>query len=1085
MFNETLPIASFRDVIVGSVREHPVTIVVAETGAGKSTQVPQVLLAEGYNLVVTQPRRLAARTVAARVAEEFGSPLGDVVGFRTAYERQDSEATRCLFVTDGLALVRELMGAGNHGVLVIDEVHEWNLNIEVLVAWAKRQIDAGSPFKVVLMSATLEADRLSAYFGGAPIVNVPGRTFPVAEQTPAGSELEDDVAALLQRGRNVLVFQPGKREIGETIAELTRRAVLGLLNAEILPLHGELTPEEQARCFRTYGRAKVVVATNVAQTSVTIADIDAVVDAGTERRIELVDGIEGLYLKAISLADREQRKGRAGRTKPGVYIDWCPTTYRLEFPLAEILRVRLDQTVLRLAEAGIDAEELRFFHQPDVAEIHEAKRALVALGCMDANGVVTRVGRRVAKLPISVKYGRMIVEAERLGVVDDLVTVAAIMEQGGIVARVCPTHKREGNRECRCWQRLAAGETGSDMVAQLLAYKACGSMTREEMREGGIFVKAFYQAKEKRRHLADALRGKVKEFSSGGRREDILKAICAGMVDHLYRSEGGNYYRNGGGSRELGRESVVVSARWLVGEPWDLQIQTRRGPRVLALVKMASAVDPTWLAEVAPQLVDTKLRDYRYSPERELVVVDEVTIFNGQETEAAVVEARICAEATAALAWALVSGRTGHPAEAHNAEVRATLNDLYLRSDGRVQPLSDQQLQAFYVERIGESKSLAEIAGLELELALDDYAPAALREEIDQACPKTIAVDGLELNVAYQRGYAPKVTLPSQFVDTGVWKTLSDEDIVLPDGRMVSLEVTFESWDRHIYANVSELKAGVREYLNRQQWSVWRTRPEITLPVVTEESAEIPPITEAAYGADALTGETLLGFGTTVVNQSRYYITDPYFRGEWFRVQADAIAARDRAVAAIDEIRAAVVAQRHLVTVKARAEAVRVQVVGLYNEFYSDLGYDLRDRLYYGQSVPSYGGAEAVEAWIVKAEALAAEAEAAVATIRRSRQEAAERLLAARDRAEELRAQAQRLLDEHGEDLGDEENDQLNRISGDFLPTSIERLEEWTSRATAIIAKVEDILKRPAGGWHSEDEAADAIAALAAKFGKH
>jgi HrpA-like RNA helicase len=151
MSNTTLPVYAQRDEIVSTVKTNPVTIITAETGAGKSTQVPQYLLEEGYDLVVTQPRRLAARTVAARVAEEFGTPFGEVVGFRTAYEQQCSEATRCLFVTDGLALVRELMGVGRHTVLVLDEVHEWNLNIEILVAWAKRQIEEGVDFKVVLL----------------------------------------------------------------------------------------------------------------------------------------------------------------------------------------------------------------------------------------------------------------------------------------------------------------------------------------------------------------------------------------------------------------------------------------------------------------------------------------------------------------------------------------------------------------------------------------------------------------------------------------------------------------------------------------------------------------------------------------------------------------------------------------------------------------------------------------------------------------------------------------------------------------------------------------------------------------------
>ena len=332
MSNATLPIAAFRNEIVDAIQINPVTILTAETGAGKSTQVAQYLLEEGCNLVTTQPRRLAARTVAERVADEYDTPLGEIVGFRTAYERKDSDATRCLFVTDGLALVRELMGRGPQ-VLVIDEVHEWNLNIEVLVAWAKHQMKRGVDFKVVLMSATLEAQRLSDYFDGAPVIDVPGRTFPVEELAPSGSKLEDDVVKLLRQGRNVLVFQPGKREIEETVSYLQG---LSDLNAEILPLHGGLTPDEQKKCFRSYGRPKCIVATNVAQTSITIPDIDGVVDSGLERRQELRDGVEGLYLGAISWADREQRKGRAGRTKSGVYIDWCPIdeAERLEFPEA-------------------------------------------------------------------------------------------------------------------------------------------------------------------------------------------------------------------------------------------------------------------------------------------------------------------------------------------------------------------------------------------------------------------------------------------------------------------------------------------------------------------------------------------------------------------------------------------------------------------------------------------------------------------------------------------------------------------------------------------------------------------------------
>ena len=629
MSNTTLPVFALRNLIVSTVHNNPVTIITAETGAGKSTQVPQYLLEEGFDLVVTQPRRLAARTVAARVAQEFGTPFGDVVGFRTAYERQCSDATRCLFVTDGLALVSELMGGGRGTVLVIDEVHEWNLNIEVLVAWAKFQIGLGVSFKVVLMSATMEAERLSEYFDNAPIIDVPGRTFPVEEMAPA-YRMEDDVVSLLRQGRNVLAFQPGKSEIEAMIGYLKGFADL---NAEILPLYGELTADEQAKCFAPYGRPKCVVATNVAQTSVTIPDIDAVVDSGMERRVELVEGIEGLYLRPISHADAAQRKGRAGRTKPGLYVDHCPEDDRLAFPLAEILRVRLDQAVLRLAESGIDMEVLRFFHQPDLTEIHEAKRALVALGCMEESGRVTPIGRRVAKMPVSVKYARMVVEAARLGVVDDVVTVAAILEQGGITARVCPKHRKYGEKNCTCWRQMAPGNDISDALAQLQVYKACGDMKPDDMRENGVFVKAYFQAKEKRGHLAKALKGSV-AFGSTGKLDDILRAVCAGMVDHLYHGQGRNF-QNADGNRELARESVVTSnwgtTTWVIGEPFDLEIPVRGGTRTLYLLRMATRVSVAWLTEVAPQLVSTRTgTNPRYDMDQDEVVSTTETWFNGQ-----------------------------------------------------------------------------------------------------------------------------------------------------------------------------------------------------------------------------------------------------------------------------------------------------------------------------------------------------------------------------------------------------------------------------------------------------------------------
>lgn len=416
------------------------------------------------------------------------------------------------------------------------------------------------------------------------------------------------------------------------------------VNAEILPLHGQLTAQEQSMCFKHYGRPKVVVSTNVAQTSVTIDDIDAIVDSGMERRIELVDGVEGLYLKPISLADATQRKGRAGRTKEGIYIDHCGAMDRPDFPVAEILRKRLDQTVLRLAIAGFDMEEMEFFHQPYKSDIHDARRTLVGLGCMNAEGLVTKIGKLVNRLPVSVQYARMLVEADRLGVVDDVLTVAAIMEMGGIT--VPPPSRNRPNRPD--WRRMVPDEHESDVMGQLSVWEQAGNMTKEEMYERGISLRDYFQAKEIRRHLAQAVR-QFFQFGSTGRREDILKAVCAGMVDHLYKGSYGRYTNGDSVERELGSASCIRSAEWLIGNPFDLQIPMRKGMLTLKLIGLASKVNPMWLIEVAPQLVEKKTGlNPRYDADMDTVVsttqvffnnaiVKEEVVADGQHPEAATV----------------------------------------------------------------------------------------------------------------------------------------------------------------------------------------------------------------------------------------------------------------------------------------------------------------------------------------------------------------------------------------------------------------------------------------------------------------
>lgn len=597
--NKGLPIAEFKGEILQSVQKNQVTIIVADTGAGKSTQVPQYLLHAGYEVVVTQPRRLAAQKVAKRTAEEYSCKLGDAIGFKTAYEQNYSPRTKSLFVTDGLALVRELIGARKPGtILVIDEVHEWNINVEVLIGYIKHLLKTDKTLKVVLMSATLESEALSKHFDDAPVINVPGRLFPIEDRSPRGNILQDTLA-LLREGRNVLVFQPGKAEIEEMTQELRATGV----HAEILPLHADLSSDEQDRCFKVYSRPKCVIATNVAQTSITIEDIDAVVDSGMERRIELDSGVQGLYLKPISFADSKQRRGRGGRCRDGIYIDHCPARpdERLEFPKAEILRTLLDQTLLRLAQQGFDAGELEFFHQPDRKAILEAKENLKLIGCMNENGHVTPVGKLVAQLPIEVRYGRMLVEARRLGVLSDVLTIVAILEVGGITDRKNPA-----------WKYLCSAERQSDLLAQLVIYKQCIGKPPQWIRENGIHGKSLAKAREIRGHIADTMRNTPLESTGDGR--DIIKAITAGFIGQVFMRESFEFkhlnlnrkstdqlgYQ---AERRLDKDSVVNYQRFsslLVGIPFDLPLKD--GP-VLKLVNMATVVSIEILEEVAPQLL--------------------------------------------------------------------------------------------------------------------------------------------------------------------------------------------------------------------------------------------------------------------------------------------------------------------------------------------------------------------------------------------------------------------------------------------------------------------------------------------------
>lgn len=612
--NTSLPIYNYMNKITEAIKNHAVTIITAETGSGKSTQVPQYAHNAGYDVVVTEPRRMAAWSLAERVAEEMETPLGETVGFRTALERNDSQNTSILYCTDGLELVRSLTDTKNKPkVLIIDEVHEWNSNIETLIGWSKKKIEEGWCTKVVIMSATLERESLEKYFGeDVYSLEVPGRLFPVSFEERSEMHLISAIAEMVSEKRNTLVFVHGKKEIAEVMKQLSSNNV----KAKVLPLHGELDSEEQKKCFHSYSVPKVVVATNVAQTSITIPDIDAVVDTGKERRLETHDGIQGLFLRDTSKADCMQRKGRAGRTKEGKYI-LCSDTYfkdREEFSVPEIQRCLLDQTVLRLATIGIDAVEFPFFHQPKVEELVRAKETLINLGALKEDNTVTPIGYKMAKMPVGVQSARMIIEAERYGVTEEVIKIASIVEIGTLLSKDASYDSFTRERE-------------SDLLAELDVWNALQEMGFIKFDEVGINKKTFFRIKEHIKRMHEALKGVV-EITSSDDRKAIKMACMAGMINHVYKNTGYGYVNGDGVSRQLDRRSCLYGPSLVVGKPRIIEFKDRYGwKRTMDLVTIATKVTAEELKEIAPQFITEEETDCYYSSYEDAVKVTKVTYF--------------------------------------------------------------------------------------------------------------------------------------------------------------------------------------------------------------------------------------------------------------------------------------------------------------------------------------------------------------------------------------------------------------------------------------------------------------------------
>jgi len=566
------------DAILPAIREHfrsqPNLVIEAPPGAGKTTRVPPALLdVINGEVLVLEPRRLAARLAARRVAAELGERVGDTAGYRVRFEECAGPRTRITFMTEGV-LTRRLLAdrsLAGVGAVLLDEFHERHLEGDLALALLRRLQRGQRPdLRIGIMSATLEAAPAAAYLGHCATVRSEGQLFPVSvEWTPASSDtLEMQVAkaldGLVRRGLDgdVLVFLPGAAEIRKA-ARAVEAAARRLL---VLPLHGDLTAEEQDRAVQPAERRKVILSTNVAESSVTIEGVTAVIDSGLARVASHSpwSGLPRLAVSRISKASAKQRAGRAGRTAPGRVIRlYSLEDYqrRPEHDSPEVSRAELSPIVLLLAGMGIrDRAALEWLEAPPKPSLDSATELLCALGAIDAHGAPTAEGRTMARIPAHPRLARLALEAARRGARDQGCAVAALLGTG---ARLPAEAAHDSTSDLH-----ALIETDWDEASRC----ACAELKRLAPRSAG-------------RSTED---------------EALERAALAAFPDRVARRRKGDEFAlSSGGSAVLSRSSAVRSAAFLVAV--DVEERSDRGGA--PLVRIASAIEPEWLLEMFPERI--------------------------------------------------------------------------------------------------------------------------------------------------------------------------------------------------------------------------------------------------------------------------------------------------------------------------------------------------------------------------------------------------------------------------------------------------------------------------------------------------
>ena len=791
-----LPIDSVLDQVVARLREARALVVVAPPGAGKTTRVPPAILRAGLldaahpNLIMLQPRRVAARAAAHRIAEEQGWSVGGEVGYHVRFERHVGPNTRLRVLTEGI-LNRQLLDDPSLdcvGCVVLDEFHERSLHTDLAVALLREvQQSLREDLLLVVMSATLHAEPVARFLGNCPIVQAEGRMFPVdVTYVPSASvRLPERVACTIQstldlrngdRTRllgDVLVFLPGAEEIRRT-ARLIDGAARAA-GADVLPLYGSLPFDEQVRALRPSQRRKVILATNIAETSLTIEGVTTVIDGGYARvaGYDPQRGLDRLELKRISKASAEQRAGRAGRTAPGrcVRLWSAKEQHELDdFELPEVKRIDLSVAVLSLHAWGqADPRKFGWFEPPPDEMLDAAEELLGMLGALDA-GRITALGKKLLALPVHPRIGRLLLEAAEAGRVEEGAAVAALLEEKDIVAPPAPGERGP----------LAGVQGDSDLVERMrLLAEAEKARFGAHLRDGGIDVTAARQVARVRDqlirvarsnrtltpHLAPPASREPKSTGRGSKAEDeLLRWPLLAYPDRVVRrreSDPNTGVMVGGGGVRFSPESTVKRGEFLVA------IDARHDQRSIAreaFVRVASKIEVEWLEQMFPQSI-RRQRTLVYDESRGRVVGRGTVSYRDlllREDRDAPVDAE---QAGPVLAEALRS----RVAEIFQSDERAAAWLARVRFLAQAMPeqgwpgFDDAALGEVIAEASTGKKSLDEVRRASLVGALQARLPYALVRLVDEHAPESIEVpSGSRVRLDYGSGQRPVLSVRLQ-----------------------------------------------------------------------------------------------------------------------------------------------------------------------------------------------------------------------------------------------------------------------------------------------------------------------------------